>query len=602
MDLFKNPFHILGATTRDNRHRIMELAEERSLLSDADACMEAQSILITPRRRISAEVAWLPGVDPSFYGLLFRYLESPDEALPNITMAPIASANLRATKLSRHPGLSSSDIVEWILTIAQTSESINSETVCAILNKDRGASRLPEITDLATVDDAIRNQKRYYSETLTFVLENLSVNARARAMTSLLETTTSNGRYQCPTLIKDLIPAYQRSVQDSLEQHERILQAQDAQLRAMTDAQHPDTTLSRIVDQLLESLQEWDTLVQPIQLSSQSTGQRHDVSFEMARRFRQLAADLFMEYRRPDFSRRILSTLKDVFSEVPEIAEQINEDSNALEEQARLVETVEEFENINTQVEQLKEAADARQSDDTLSPLVNQLIQSVRSWDTTQPVDANSVVAFTVREVALHLCNEHQKLDFAIQITNALIDVFNTSSVSAEVVTRLTEDRTTLVGMRSFENIKTQVEQLKTAADARHPDYTLTPMVNRLIQSVRSWDTTQPIDANNTVAIIVRNIALHLWNEHSKLDFAIRIMNALIGVFRGVYGMDEINNRLSEDISTLTNISEQRRRQKQYRSEDRGLSGCLMDRIIGYAVVFGIGGILVLIGSLMESC
>ena len=597
MDLLKNPFHILGATTRDNRHSIIELAEEQSLLSDADACMEAQSILITPRRRISAEVAWLPGVDPSFYGLLFRYLESPDEALPNITMAPIASANLRATKLSRHPGLSSSDIVEWILTIAQVSETINSETVCPVLNGDRRVSSFPEITDMSTLDDAIRNQKHYYSQTATSVLENRSVDVRARVMTSLLETTTSNGRYQCPTLIKDLMPAYQRSVQGSLEQHERILEAQDAQLRTMADAQHPDTTLSAIVDQLLESLQEWDTLVQPIQLSRQSTGQRQDASSEMARRFRQLAADLFGEYRRPDFSRRILNTLREVFSEVPEIVEQIDddlEDLRELEEQTRLVEIMERFEEINTQAERLREASDARQSDDILSPLVNQLIQSVRSWDTTQSVDANSGVAFTIREIALHLCNEHQQLDFAIQITNALIDVFNASSVGAEVVTRLTEDRTTLVGMRSFENINTQVEQLRAASDARHPDSTLTPMVNRLIQSIRSWDTTtQPVDANNAVAIIGRNIALHLWNEHQQLDFAIQITNALIGVFQGVYGMDEVNNRLRADIAALV-VMDMQRKQATYQQQQRGGPGCLLQ-----IVIFAVVGIIV---ALLQGC
>ena len=494
MDLLKNPFHILGATTRDNRHRIMDLAEENSLLSDADACMEAQSILITPRRRISAEVAWLPGVDPSFYGILFRYLESPNEELPNITMAPTAIANLRATKLSRHPGLSSSNIVEWILTIAQTSESINSETVCAVLNGDRRASGLPEITDLSTVDDAIRNQKRYYSQTVTSVLENLSVNARARTMTLLLETATSNGRYQCPTLIKDLIPAYQFSVQDSLEQNKRIIEAQDEQLRAMADANNPDTTLVPIVDQLLESVKEWDILAQPIQLSQRSTGQRHDASFEIAWRFRKLAADLFREYRKSDFSRKILNTLQDVFSEVPEIVEGLTEVSIRLEEEIRYVRIVE-------RVEELKDASDAEQLDDTLTQMVTQLIQTVKTWDTSTP----------------------------------------------------------------------------------------------------------PIEANNGVAIIVRNLALHLWNEHQKLDFAIRITNALIGVFNGVYGMDEVNNRLSQDITTLTNISEQRRQnrpeeRRQNRPEDRGLSGCLVDKIIGYAVVFGIFGILALIGSLMEGC
>ena len=85
MDILKNPFHILGATTRDNRHNIMELAEERSLLSDADECMEARSILTRPRRRIAAEVAWLPGIDPTLSDIVLRNLDSPNQNLLNIT-------------------------------------------------------------------------------------------------------------------------------------------------------------------------------------------------------------------------------------------------------------------------------------------------------------------------------------------------------------------------------------------------------------------------------------------------------------------------------------------------------------------------------------
>ena len=597
MDLFKNPFHILGVTTRDNRHSIMELAEERSLLSNADECMEARSVLNHPRNRLSAEVAWLPGVDPTLYDEILRHLDSPNQNPFNITgLTHTARANLLISGLSRLPNLPSSKLVEWILTVAQVSEAINSDLLRSTLNMDRRASGFPEITDQSAINDEIRNQKRYYSQTITSILENLSVNERARVMTLLLEISTSNGRYQCPILIEDLIPAYQRSV---LKPKRRIIEAQVEQLRAMADAQHPDTTVSPIVDQLLESLQEWATLAQPIQLSIQNTGQRHQASSEVAFTVREVALHLCNEHRQLDFAIQITNALIDVFNASSvgiEVVTRLTEDRTTLV-------GMRSFENINTQVEQLRAAADARQSDDTLSPMVNQLIQSVRSWDTTQSVDANSGVAFTIREVALHLCNEHRQLDFAIQITNVLIDVFNASSVGVEVVTQLTEDRTTLVGMRSFENINTQVERLRTASDTRHPDYTLTPMVNQLIQSVRSWDTTtQLVETNNAVAITVRNVTLHLCNEHQKLDFAIQITNALIGVFRGVYGMDEVNQKLSEDITTLTNISEQRRRQKQSRSEDRGLSGCLMDRIIGYAVIFGIGGLLVLIGGLMEGC
>ena len=612
MDLLKNPFHILGATTRDNRHRIMELAEECSLLSDADECMEARSVLTHPRNRLSAEVAWLPGVDSSLYDKILRHLDSPSQNLFNITgLTHIARANLLISGLSRLPNLPSSKLVEWILTVAQASEAINSDLLRSTLNMDRRASSFPEITDLSAIEDEIRKQKNHHRQVITSVLENQLITEQARVLTMALEISTGNGRHQAPILIEHLILAYELSVQDSLEQKQKIIKAQDEKLRATVDAKNPDTTLQPIVNQLIQTVKEWDIIAQPIQLSKRSRGERHTASFEIAWRVRDLAIYLFNEYGKLDFSQQIMNMLKKVFAEVIEVDERITEDLKALENQVHITKS---FENINTQVEKLKEASDARQSDYTLTPMVNKLIQSVKSWDTTQPVEANNAVAFTVRNIALHLCNEHQKLDFAIQITNALIGVFRGVYGMSEVNSSLNADIRTLSRIKSeqeqnrksvekFEEINAQAERLKAASDMEHPDYTLTPMVNKLIQSVKSWDTaTQPIEANNAVAFTVRNIALHLCNEHQKLDFAIQITNALIGVFRGVYGMDEVNQKLSEDITTLTNISEQHRRQKQYRSEDRGLSGCLMDRIIGYAVIFGIGGLLVLIGGLMEGC
>ena len=197
---------------------------------------------------------------------------------------------------------------------------------------------------------------------LLLVLENLSVNARARVMTSLLETSTSNGRYQCPILIKDLIPAYELGAQDFLEQNKKIIEAQDEKLRAMADAKNPDTTLSLIVDQLLESVKEWDILAQPIQLSKQSSGERHNASFEIVQRLRILAADLFGEYGKFDFARNIINMLKEVFAEVPELAEYIREDSKALEEQIPFVRSVEKFKEINGQVEKTEGSSRRRKA------------------------------------------------------------------------------------------------------------------------------------------------------------------------------------------------------------------------------------------------
>lgn len=102
MDLLKNPFFLLGATIRDDRHKILELAEERSLLSDATECMQAQSTLTRPQNRISAEISWLPGVNPEHIESLLKQLDSPNQNLLNIIdLPPLARINLLTSGLSR---------------------------------------------------------------------------------------------------------------------------------------------------------------------------------------------------------------------------------------------------------------------------------------------------------------------------------------------------------------------------------------------------------------------------------------------------------------------------------------------------------------------
>ena len=594
MDIFQNPFYLLAATTRDNRHRILELAEERSLSSDPDVCIAAGKTLTHPRDRVAAEVAWLPGVDPVRATVVLRQLDTPNQNLLNIAgLTPIARANLLVSGVSRLSNLPSSNLVEWILAIAQSSEAINSETVCATLNADRRVSDFPEITNPSTIDDEIQKQKNYYSQVLTSALENLSITERASVLTQAVEWSTGNGKSICPILIEKLIFLYERSAQDFLEQKTKIIEAQDEKLRAMADAENPDTTLSPIVDQLLESVKEWDTLAQPIQLSKKSTGQRHDAS-EIAWQIRRLAIDLFNEYSKLDFSLKITNMLLEVFAEVPEIVERLTEDLKALEAEVHAKKSFEQFEYINTQVEKLKDASDTKQSDYILTPMIIRLIETVKTWNpSTQPVEANNAVAFTVREVALHLCNKHRKFDFAIQITNALIGVFNANSVGVEVVTRLTEDKAALVAMKSFENINTQVEKLKNASDAKQSDSTLTPMVDQLIETVKTWDpSTQTVETNNNVTRTVKSIAFYLWSQYQRRDFAIQITKALIGVFSGVYGMDEVNNQLRTELSVYQMNIEWK--EVTINPPNRGRTGCLLQIVIFAAI-----GVIV---ALLQGC
>lgn len=239
MDLLQNPFYILTATQQDNLHRIMELAEERGLLSDADECMAARETLINPRKRISAEVAWLPGVAPERAYDMLMLLESSagnhlgsdkstsmtptdsfaaalsrlpyakkynvaDKVLELLKLSdghfteagkflgigiltPVARANLLAARILRLPDCTPDVIAEWILALVQAFETINPTEVCTTLNEERRVSGFPEITDLSTIETEIQNLRLYYRQIIKSTLENiLTAKARVRAVTIVL--------------------------------------------------------------------------------------------------------------------------------------------------------------------------------------------------------------------------------------------------------------------------------------------------------------------------------------------------------------------------------------------------------------------------------
>ncbi len=570
MDLLKNPFHILGATPRDNRSRIMDLADTQSLLSDPDECREARAILTNPRNRVAAEVAWLPGVDPALANALLERLRTPNQSLLNTSgLMPIARANLFVAGFSHLPNLEAANVDEWILVVAEAAEAINPEIVYTTLNADRKIANFPEITASSVIRSEIQNQKKYYSQILSKAIENLSIPVRAQILTRVVGTATGNGNHQCPALIENLVISYELRVQDTLKKKQNIIETQCQKLRTLVGSGEIDTVVTSTLRQLLNSLKEWDALAQPIQLTKKTTGQRHDDSSKIADNLRNLAIDLFNEYHKYEISSQIVNTLQTVFAEVPEIAEAIDKDIKALKENIPYIKSRKSFEEIERQTESIKAAVDSHKPDYTVSPLVNQLINTLKTWNvTTHTMEVNDAAALTVRNLYLHLWNEHKKINFAIQITNTLVEVFaNSYAISPEGRTRLNEDKQALEkqkrlaeSMETFEEIERLVKRIKETVDttlSASLGFTLPPMVNELINALNKWNpSSQDPEINDALIFTVRNIGIDLWNKHEQLNFAKQIINALVDIF--VYSPNvslETQNRLKEDKTALDNIT-----------------------------------------------
>ena len=383
MDLLRNPFYILNATQRDNRHRIMELAEKQSLLSDANKCMEARSELTNPRKRISAEVAWLPGVPPERVYDILLLLESSvgnrlgcdaitpiapidslatalvrvpyekksiiaDEVLETLklskgdfrevgeflgihTLTPIARSNLLAARMLRLPDYTSNVVAEWILAIVQTFENINPPEVQAILNVEREASNFPEITELSDITSEIQKCRRYYQQVIKFALDNIhSVKERSKTLMTVVESATDNDTNHWSILVEGTVDVYEKGAESFLETEGKNIETQDKKIRIAADKEVSDTFLTSMVDELLQTVKDWDIIAQPIQLSKDRQGLRHNASHDVADRVRLLAIYLFNEYDKLNLSQQILNVLQEVFTEISAISERITADLETL--------------------------------------------------------------------------------------------------------------------------------------------------------------------------------------------------------------------------------------------------------------------------------
>lgn len=329
--LQKNPFALLGVTTRDDRRRIVELAEEKSLELDHDACQKARSDLTNPRTRLSAEMAWLPGVSPRKAAQLVSVLHSDPMIIREESGLPtLAHLNLLAAAFEAVDGNDSADdIAEFIQEMAHLVDDLSAEQVLRDINEDRSVSGFPEVKGVDQVEAELSERKRYYRNAIKDALNRLSPVLLVEAMTILVDGITFGGEDHAPELIDELVDSYavetQGFLQKEAENVQKLIKA------AMDSAKSGESVVKPIVDKLEAVARNWDMVAQPIQLSAKARGIDHEPSLEIAYSIRSLAIDLFNEHDMLSQSQRLTGLIQELFAELPEVSEQAEQDVEALE-------------------------------------------------------------------------------------------------------------------------------------------------------------------------------------------------------------------------------------------------------------------------------
>jgi hypothetical protein len=350
MDILKNPFAILGATLNDNRQRIIELADERSLVIDADMCAEARSILTHPRKRLSAEVAWLPGADEEDASQMLSVLKHGSESSSTSNfllyteseqviddysdlwgITPIAWANFSTARFSRMPpclpGIPG-DMPQRILKIAQFFEDVDAETLMDAINRDRGVAGFSEVTDISAVEAEIQERKRYYTEVIRFTLDNLLSEDLVAVLSEIVEKCEDD---MCPYIISDLVDIYEASAQSFFDKETENAKSLIQTIKEGLNAKRSDSGLKEKIDQLVQVIRNWGKIAKPLILRANSMGIDYNRVKTLLEPARSLSLFMNNKYRKSEFALALTLALKDSFSDMDKIVEMLDTDVYALE-------------------------------------------------------------------------------------------------------------------------------------------------------------------------------------------------------------------------------------------------------------------------------
>lgn len=327
----QNAFALLGATTRDPRRRIVELAEEKSLTLDSSLCLKARADLLAPRTRLGIEMSWMPGVAPQRASTLLALLRVDLDKIINTVLPPLARANLLAAAFELlDPEMDEVAWLDWMMSLAETLDEIELESVLRDINEDRAVAGIPEVKQLDMVEEEMLGRRQHYKTVIKAALDMLPSENLVELLTNLVKTTTNDGKSHAPLFVDEILDIYQAEADVHLQEGaERITRFIDETKSA---ASKGAGAVKPYMGRLEGMLRAWNNLAKPIQVSLKARGQDHMPSRNLAYQVRSLGIELFNEHDLVDLVRDFTGRLRDIFADLPEVKQKLQEDSHAIQD------------------------------------------------------------------------------------------------------------------------------------------------------------------------------------------------------------------------------------------------------------------------------
>jgi hypothetical protein len=318
-DRRRNPFHILGATPRDDRHRILELYEERSLRTDADLCRQAREDLIHPRNRLVAELGWLP--EPASAG-------QPEG------LSALAHANLLAARWeSLGPDAPLATVAAFIGETAEVLNRVSAADALRDINADRAVSGFPIVSSEHQVHAELAARMAAIGSMVSAALNRLPTSDLIDAMRAAVGPGSEGGTRGVLPFIDDLVDRhYEVGTRGFLE-------AQAAAIMTLIEAakgraRFGESALTPYLAELDDVVRRWQRVAAPILICAKRRGINPKPAVDLAGSLRELSIYLNNEHHMYASMRRLNTLLIECFADLPYFLPRLEEDAAFLQKTA----------------------------------------------------------------------------------------------------------------------------------------------------------------------------------------------------------------------------------------------------------------------------
>lgn len=300
----------------DNKRRIMELAEEKSLFGDEEAVEEAKTILLDPIRRIDAELSWFPELgNMSAQEIIQYYVDNLESQYPK-TLEGISRINHNAKILKSFTGdnealdcLGENAIANGILHMAWGFRDLDVEKLTNQINQHRWQGGFPIIADKFLFTEKIDARRSEVMGIIWCWMDSIPIDALLKTLYLISGQDTNDGKMQASILVEDIVRFFENNMmtREFMESEPKAIQ--DLLESIKQSVNENQVYVMNLIKALGGELQKWQNVVAPMQIVAASHGKEHIVSSNVLYNIRDISIELNNEYNKPELSIKLMDLI-----------------------------------------------------------------------------------------------------------------------------------------------------------------------------------------------------------------------------------------------------------------------------------------------------